>query len=59
MSQVSSTEPQEVRRGEGVESSEGSDAGDQVVIELERDSDDIQGMVESRNCTLVQFSTCV
>ncbi len=44
MSQVSSTEPREVGRGEGVESSEGSDAGDQVVIELEQDSDDIQGV---------------
>ncbi|XP_064394798.1 zinc finger CCCH domain-containing protein 14-like [Halichondria panicea] len=48
VSQVSSTEPQEVRRGEGVESSEGSDAGDQVVIELERDSDDIQDQIIER-----------
>lgn len=46
MSQVSSTESRERGRGEREESgeiSEGSEAGDQVVIELEREDSDIQG----------------
>ncbi len=51
MSQVSSTESQERGSSERVESgeaSEGSEAGDQVVIELERGNTDIQGRERER-----------
>ncbi len=54
VSQVSSTESRDRGRYERAESgeiSESSEAGDQVVIELERDDRDIQGEDQKRVCT--------